>query len=44
MGWKTNAQREYAQQSERLKDEECKSEGETQRWLFIGAKKEINGI
>ena len=32
----------YARQSESFKDEECKSEGGTQRGLFIRAKKRIN--
>ena len=44
LGWKMNAQRVYAQQSESVKDKECKSEGETQRWLFIRAKRGINDI
>ena len=32
----------YARQSEIFEDEECKSEGGTQRGLFIRAKKRIN--
>ena len=32
----------YARQSESFKDEECKSEGGTQRGLYIRAKKRIN--
>ena len=32
----------YARQSESFKDEECKSEGGTQRGLFIRAKRGIN--
>ena len=32
----------YARQSESFEDEECKSEGGTQRGLFIRAKKRIN--
>ena len=32
----------YARQSESFKDEECKSEGGTQRGLYIKAKKRIN--
>ena len=32
----------YARQSEIFEDEECKSEGGTQRRLFIRAKKRIN--
>ena len=28
----------YARQSESLENEECKSEGETQKWLFIKAE------
>ena len=39
-----NALKVYAQQSESLKSEECKSEEKTQKWLFIGPKGGINDI
>ena len=44
LGWKMSTRKQYAQQRDSLENEECKSEVEIQRELFIGADEGIKII
>ena len=44
LGWKMSTRKQYTRQRDSLENEECKSEVEIRRELFIGANEGIKNI